>query len=246
MRRIMRREQSVFPDPRTADATGLVTVTEHLDADLLLEAYSRGIFPWSERPVRWYSPDPRSVFLRGLIRLPRRVGRLMRKQGLRVSFDSTYTEVMRRCAMTHRSDGIWITPGFVRAYGELHERGFAHSVEVWQDADLVGGLYGVQLGGLFAGESMFHLVPNASKVAFAHLVAQLDLVGTVLFDCQVINDHTARLGAVCISRDDYLAALASALRARTRFAGEKWPPEPPPPAKREPDAEPDSEAGEPS
>ncbi len=226
------RRPPVFPDPRTADASGLVAVTARLDVDLLLEAYGRGIFPWSEHPVRWYSPDPRAIFLRELIQLPRRVGRIMRKQELRVTFDTAFEPVMHGCALTHLDDGVWITPGFVRAYGELHRLGYAHSVEVWHGRQLVGGLYGVQLGGLFAGESMFHLVPNASKVAFAHLVAQLDAVGTVLFDCQVINDHTARLGAVCIPRDDYLAALPAAVAAPVRFAGEKWPAEPPPPATR--------------
>ena len=110
--------------------------------------------------------------------------------------------------------------------------GCAHCVEVWQGPTLVGGLYGVQWGGLFAGESMFHLVPDASKVAFAHLVAQLDIVGTVLFDCQVINDHTARLGAVCVDRDDYLAAVSLTLQVEGRFAAERWPSEPPPPARR--------------
>jgi len=243
----MRRQRPVFPDPDGADESGLVAVTERLDVELLLEAYRRGIFPWSEHPVRWYSPDPRAVFLRGLIRIPRRVGRLTRKGGFRVSFDTAFETVMEGCAETHRTDGVWITPGFIRAYGELHRLGHAHSVEVWQGGGLVGGLYGVQLGGLFAGESMFHRAPNASKVAFAHLVAQLDLVGTVLFDCQVINDHTEALGAVCIPRRDYLAALPLAMSAPTRFGGERWPSEPPPPAQRQPDGagstDPDDDEG---
>jgi leucyl/phenylalanyl-tRNA--protein transferase len=225
----------VFPDPDGADESGLVAVTDSLDTELLLEAYGRGIFPWSEHPVRWYSPDPRALFLRSLIRIPRRLGRLMRKGDFRVSFDTAFEPVMQGCADAHRADGVWITPGFLRAYSELHQLGYAHSVEVWRGEALVGGLYGVQLGGLFAGESMFHRAANASKVAFAHLVAQLDLVGTVLFDCQVINDHTEALGAVCVPRRDYLAALPLALRVPTRFAGEKWPAEPPPPARRTPD-----------
>ena len=227
-------QRPVFPDPRGADATGLVAVTQRLDVDLLLEAYSHGIFPWSEHPVRWYSPDPRAIFLRDRIHLPRRLGRTMRKHELRVTFDTAFVDVMRGCSASHRDGGVWITPGFVRAYNELHQLGYAHSVEVWQGINLVGGLYGIQLGGLFAGESMFHTIPDASKVAFAHLVAQLDIVGTVLFDCQVINDHTARLGAVCVHRDDYLMALAIARQVPGRFAGEKWPAEPPPPAQRTP------------
>jgi leucyl/phenylalanyl-tRNA---protein transferase len=229
---MMRKQRFEFPDARTADATGLVAVSDHLDADLVLEAYSRGIFPWSEHPVRWYSPEPRAIFLRDLVRLPRRLGRLMRKERLTVTFDEAFDAVVRACAKAHLDDGEWITGGFIAAYGELHRRGFAHSVEVWQDGALAGGLYGVQLGGLFSGESMFYRAPNASKVAFAHLIGQLDLIGTLLVDCQVINDHTARLGAVCIRRRDYLRMLALCLRIECRYAGARWPKDPPPPPTR--------------
>ncbi len=219
----------IFPDPRGADATGLVAVTRELDAELLLSAYAQGIFPWTVDPVRWYSPDPRAIFLRDRVRLPRRLGRLMRKENLRVTCDQAFTEVMRACAASHAEEGVWISEPFVRAYGELHEQGFAHSVEVWQDDRLVGGLYGVQLAGLFAGESMFYRVPNASKVAFAHLIGVLDELGNVLLDAQVLNEHTHRLGAVCVRRDDYLALLALALRTPARGAGAPWPKDPPPP-----------------
>jgi len=223
----MTHVRSFFPDPNTADDSGLVAVTARLDADLILDAYSHGIFPWSEDPVRWYSPEPRAVFLRERVRLPRRLARIMRQQDLTVTLDQAFLEVIEACAAAHVGDGVWITSGFIDAYGELHRRGFAHSVEVWQRDELVGGLYGLQLGGLFSGESMFYRVPNSSKVAFAHLIGQLDAIGTTLIDCQVPNDHTARLGAVCIARRDYLARLEAALPVRCRFAATKWPSRPP-------------------
>ncbi len=229
---MMQKPRFAFPDPSTADPTGLVAITDRLDADMVLAAYRQGIFPWSEHPVRWYSPEPRSVFLRELIRLPRRLGRVMRKQRFTVTLDRAFDEVIHACALAHLGDGVWITQGFLTAYAELHRRGYAHSVEVWQDGRLAGGLYGVQLGGLFSGESMFHHVANASKVAFAHLVGQLDTIGTVLIDCQVINENTARLGAVCLHRHDYLELLALALEARCLYAGSIWPEVPPPPPKR--------------
>jgi leucyl/phenylalanyl-tRNA--protein transferase len=228
----MARRPLHFPDPRRADARGLVAVTERLDVDLLLEAYGRGIFPWSEHPVRWFSPDPRAVFLRDQLILPRKLDKLMRLGDFRVTLDTAFAEVMQACQSEHAHEGVWISGGFLRAYGELHALGFAHSVEVWQGEALVGGLYGIQLGGLFAGESMFHRVDNASKVAFAHLIGQLDVVGTQLIDAQVLNPHTERLGAVEISRDDYLTRLEHVLPLRCRFAGAKWPAEPPAPARR--------------
>lgn len=215
-----------FPDPERADSTGLVAVTPELNTDLLLEAYARGIFPWSENPVRWYSPDPRAIFLRPTVRLPKKIGKAMRRHTLRVTFDTAFREVVQACADAHRAEGEWITPGFINAYAQLHEQGYAHSVEVWQGERLVGGLYGVQMGAMFAGESMFHHVPNASKVAFTYLVYQLDLIGVVMIDAQVINAHTASLGAVLVSRHDFLMLLSRALRMPVRTQGERWGPEP--------------------
>lgn len=224
---MVRRPISRFPPPETADQTGLVAVSDRLDVDLLLDAYAHGIFPWSEDPVCWYSPDPRAIFVRDRIRLPRRLGKIMRRQGFRVTFDRAFEQVMRACATTHRDGGTWITSGFLRAYGELHRLGHAHSVEVWREERLVGGLYGVQLAGLFAGESMFYIVSNASKVAFAYLVQQLDRVGTVLFDAQVLHAFTLQLGAVMVRRHDYLTLLRRALTTKTQFGGQRWPTEPP-------------------
>ena len=217
------QQKSMFPPPASADEHGLVAVTEELNAAMLLDAYSHGIFPWSENPVCWFSPDPRAVFLRERIRFPKKLGKIIRKGGFTVTYDTAFRRVIEACADNHRHEGEWISPGFIESYSDLHEHGYAHSVEVWQEDRLVGGLYGVQLKGLFAGESMFHTVSNASKVAFVALIAQLDFAGVMLLDAQVINDHTANLGAVQVHRSDYLAMLHYALNLRVRFHAEKWP-----------------------
>lgn len=196
-----------------------------MNAAMLREAYSRGIFPWSEDPVRWYSPDPRAIFLRETVQVPGKIGKAMRHHGLRVTFDTAFDAVIRACSEEHQTEGVWIGPQFIRAYGDLHQEGQAHSVEVWQDATLVGGLYGVQLGAMFAGESMFYRVPNASKVAFAYLVQHLWSSGALYIDAQVMNEHTARLGAVQVRRRDFLHLLEIALQTP---CDPSWPQEPGP------------------
>lgn len=210
-------------DPRAADRQGLVATTSHLDADLLLEAYRVGVFPWSEDPVRWYSPHPRALFLPDTIRRPKKVGKIMRRHRLTVTADEAFTAVVEACRDAHGEAGEWIGPEFVQAYSELHRRGFAHSIEVWQEKQLVGGLYGVQIGATFAGESMFHTVTNASKVAFAALVDHLAAIGVLFIDAQVLNDHTHSLGAVLVARDDFLALLEMGSQRYARFAQERWP-----------------------
>jgi leucyl/phenylalanyl-tRNA--protein transferase len=219
----MRASRGLFSHPERTDSTGLVARTESLTSDMLLEAYRQGVFPWSSDPVRWYCPEPRAVFLRPYIRVPRKIGKVMRRHDLHVTFDTHFRDVIQGCADAHRAKGEWISPQFVEAYSELHTRGFAHSVEVWQGEALVGGLYGVQLGAVFCGESMFYRVSNASKVAFAYLVEQLDRIGVVLIDAQVLNEHTYRLGAVLVHRHDFLQLLHKALALPARFAGEAWP-----------------------
>lgn len=211
-----------FPKPQSAEASGLVAVTPDLSWQLLLAAYSQGIFPWADNPVRWYSPDPRAIFDRDRIHLPRNLGRLMRQAAFCVTFDTAFVEVVEACAQAHAHDGVWITPRFVAAYTDLHAEGFAHSVEVWQQDRLVGGLYGVQIGQAFAGESMFHLVPNASKAAFHGLLGQLDQQGVCLIDAQVLNDHTERLGARNIPRADYLRRLKGAIARPAPGSGAPW------------------------
>lgn len=180
-----------------------------MNVDLLVEAYTSGIFPWTSRPVRWYSPDPRAIFELNQIHIPRRVQRLVRQGRFQVTFDRKFEAVVRGCR-AHHSD-CWISDTFLSNYLKLHRLGYAHSVEVWSGQDLVGGLYGVQVGRAFAGESMFHREPNASKVGFSHLVDKLLELGVELFDAQVLTDHTERLGARNIRRHDFLCRLESAL-----------------------------------
>ncbi len=224
----MIRATSHFPDPETADQTGLVAVSEWMNAELLLDAYAHGIFPWSENPVCWYSPDPRAVFVPERIKRPKKMAKAMRRHDLRVTFDRAFEQVMAACAEAHAHAGTWISSAFAQAYVELHRMGQAHSVEVWQEARLVGGLYGVQLGAMFAGESMFHEVTNASKLAFTYLVEQLERMGIHLFDAQVINAFTIQLGAVLVRRSQFLEVLKHAVSARTAFDGRRWPADPPP------------------
>ena len=225
-----------FPHPDTADATGLVAVTEEMTPALLLSAYSQGLFPWTSDPVGWYSPNPRAVFIPAHVHLPRNLPKLFRRGQFRVTCDTAFTQVMQACAAVHADEGIWITEPFIASYSALHAQGFAHSVEVWQGTALVGGIYGVHIGGLFAGESMFHTVANASKIAFAVLLAQLDALGVSLIDAQVINPHTEALGACLVERDVYLRALKHVICQRPRhpaggnatrsFSGSRWAAEP--------------------
>lgn len=206
----MRYVSRYFGDPERAGSDGFLGKTPRITTELLLDAYSHGIFPWSDRPARWYSPDPRSIFDLTTLRIPRRLQRLARSDRFEVTFDLAFAEVMAGC-LRHHFWTSWISPPMIETYCAFHRQGYAHSVEVWRDERLVGGLYGVQIGAFYAGESMFHLEANASKVAFAHLVAKLRLLGVVLFDSQVLTEHTASLGAFEISRRDYLARLQRAM-----------------------------------
>ena len=178
-----------------------------MTAQLLLAAYSQGLFPWTEAPVRWFCPHPRAVLTPQSTHLPRNLGKLCRRAGFEVSFDQDFLGVMRSCQAAHQQAGQWIGPAFLHSYGALHALGFAHSVEVWQHHTLVGGLYGVHLGNLFAGESMFGNANNAGKAAFAGLLYELDAQGVDLVDAQVLNENSAALGAVEVARTVYLRML---------------------------------------
>jgi leucyl/phenylalanyl-tRNA--protein transferase len=184
-----------------------------LDPDTLIAAYSAGIFPWSSEPVlTWWSPDPRAIFDLDRWRCHRTIQRSVRRAGWRFSVDRDFAGVMSGCAeATDERPATWITADFVSSYGELHRRGLAHSIEVWEGEALVGGLYGVALGGFFGGESMFHRRTDASKAAVAYLVERLRAGGFSLLDAQVPNPHLERMGAICIPRPDYLARLRAAL-----------------------------------
>lgn len=199
-----------FVDPRLVGPDGLVGVTARITPELLLEAYSHGIFPWSDRPARWYCPDPRAIFDLETTRFSHRLERVVRQERFRVSFDQAFETVMASCWAHHRHQA-WIAPSMLDPYRGFHDQGYAHSVEVWEDAELVGGLYGVQIRGFFAGESMFFRRKDASKVAFVMLVRKLQKLGVTLLDSQVLNPHTKSLGAFEVTRGEYLERLEQAL-----------------------------------
>jgi leucyl/phenylalanyl-tRNA---protein transferase len=207
-----------FPDPREANPEGLVAIGGDLSVPRLLLAYRSGIFPWTINPITWWSPDPRAVIELDPFRPARSLGKLMRKQPFKITMDQAFRRVMEGCALPAPGRrGTWITPEFIQAYTRLHERGHAHSVECWQADKLVGGIYGVSIGGFFAGESMFHRVSNASKVALSHLIGHLRGRGFELFDIQMVTPATRQLGATEISRLDYLNRLKTATQRECSF-----------------------------
>ena len=200
-----------LPDPEVAGDGEIAAIGADLEAGTLLAAYRRGLFPMRvdrRGSLGWWSPDPRGVIpLDGV-----HVSRSLRRSVLRfeIRIDTAFEAVMRGCADPRRPHG-WIDEEFVAAYVRMHELGWAHSVETWQDGELVGGLYGLAIGGLFAGESMFHRVTNASKVAVVVTVEHLRAIGASLFDVQWVTPHLATLGAVEVTRADYARMLAAAL-----------------------------------
>ncbi len=208
-----------FPDPSRAEPDGLLAVGGDLRAERLLSAYALGIFPWydASSPILWWSPDPRLVLEPERLHVSRSLGRTIRRGHYRVTADTAFERVIRRCASRPRPGqrGTWITPDLVDAYVELHRLGFAHAFEAWEGDDLAGGLYGVSLGAAFFGESMFADRPDASKVAFATAVGWLRARSFRLVDCQVRTEHLVSLGAHEIPRAEFLARLAAALREPT-------------------------------
>jgi len=208
-----------FPDPRTADGEGLVAIGGDLSAPRLLLAYRKGVFPWTVNPITWWSPDPRAVFELERFHVPRSLAKFIRKQPFEITLDRAFRHVMQACAAPATGRGeTWITPEFIEAYSRLHEQGHAHSVECWHKNELVGGIYGVSTGGFFAGESMFHRVANASKVALCHLVERLRSRAFALFDIQMVTPASRQLGAVEISRDEYLKRLKAAVQKDCAFS----------------------------
>jgi leucyl/phenylalanyl-tRNA--protein transferase len=210
---------TTFLEPELADAEGLVGIGGDLSPERLLAAYRRGIFPFYDEstPILWWSPDPRAIFELDGLHVSRRLARTVRSGRFRVTINQAFADVMRGCA-NRPAEGTWITAEMIDAYVELHRRGHAHSVEVWHGDTLAGGVYGLAVGGLFAGESMFTRVTDASKVALVHLFERLRARNYQLIDVQFVNDHTASLGAIEIPRCEYLARLRKALKVRTSFA----------------------------
>jgi leucyl/phenylalanyl-tRNA--protein transferase len=211
---------SRFPDPRTGPGDAPLAWGGDLHPATLLDAYRHGIFPWpgGDGTVFWWSPDPRAVIPLDGLRVSRSLRRSLRDGNLRCTVDKAFPAVVAACA-DRPGEGTWITPRLRAAYRGLHDRGFAHSVETWERATgrLVGGLYGVTLGGAFMGESMFHRVPDASKVALVTLVERLRQRGFLLLDAQVPTVHLRSLGAVELARAEFLGLLERALRVRTSW-----------------------------
>ena len=195
-----------------------------LTPDILLSAYCQGIFPmgFEDRThppgtIFWYDPNPRAIIPLDSFHISRSLQRTRKKGIYEVRCDTAFAQVIRACADIHKGEGVWITPTIVRGYTWLHRQGFAHSVETWRDGELVGGLYGVSVRGLFAGESMFSREPDASKVALVSLVEHLRARGFALMDTQFMTEHLRRFGAVEISRSEYKERLAAALQVDTHF-----------------------------
>ncbi|MBK7081769.1 MAG: leucyl/phenylalanyl-tRNA--protein transferase [Betaproteobacteria bacterium] len=205
---------SSFPPVEQAlvEPNGLLAAGDDLTPERLLDAYRHGIFPWYEagQPVLWWSPDPRMVLPVEAFRLRRSLAKVVRNGGFEIRVDTAFAAVMQCCARVARpgQDGTWITPGIVAAYSGLHRRGHAHSIEAWREGRLVGGLYGVSIGRMFFGESMFALERDASKVALAHLVAMLRARGFPLIDCQQETEHLASVGARPIPRAVFAERVA--------------------------------------
>jgi leucyl/phenylalanyl-tRNA--protein transferase len=210
-----------FPPPTATTTEGLVCVGGRLSPDWLLDAYSHGIFPWpmwEDEPIAWWSPDPRAVIELDGLHISRRLERTIRSGKFCVTCDRDFEGVIRGCSTAAgREEGTWLTPSMIAAYCRMHELGHAHSVEVWYEGNLVGGTYGVAIGGLFAAESMFYRVRDASKVALAYLVAHLRARGYQLLDIQQLTPHTASLGAIEIGRVEYLRRLARAVESPVTF-----------------------------
>ena len=207
-----------FPDATQADDDGLVAVGGDLSPERLRLAYRSGIFPWSVRPITWWSPEPRGVMPLEKFHIAASLKKLLQHCPFEVTVNQAFRDVMTACAAPEpKRSGVWISAEFIAAYTRLHELGHAHSVECWQAGKLVGGIYGVAVGGLFAGESMFHRADNASKVALVKLMERLRERGFALFDIQMVTPATKPFGAEEISRTEYLARLARAVEMKCQF-----------------------------
>jgi leucyl/phenylalanyl-tRNA--protein transferase len=204
-----------FPDLDEADESGLLAVGGNLSIEMLKLAYSRGVFPWYEdgMPILWWSPDPRMVLFPDKMIISHSLKQIIKKQQFTITIDKAFEKVIKNCAKTPRKGekGTWITKEMRNAYIRLHEAGYAHSAETWLDGELVGGLYGVAMGKAYFGESMFHHVTNASKVAFYHLVEKLSLWNFKIIDAQVYTNHLESLGGEMIPRSQYIQILEKAL-----------------------------------
>lgn len=204
-------DELYFPPVETASREGILAFGGDLSAERLLLAYRSGIFPWFEagEPILWWSPNPRMVLFLDELKVSKSMRNILNRETFKVTFNQNFKAVISNCQNVKRDgqNGTWITNDMIEAYCKLHELGIAKSVEVWQDNTLVGGLYGIDLGHVFCGESMFSLVSNASKVGFINLVNQLKSENYELLDCQVYNEHLESLGCREINRDDFIKII---------------------------------------
>lgn len=206
------RKLEPFPDPSLAldEPNGLLAVGGDLRPERILMAYQKGIFPWfnPEDPILWWSPNPRTIFYPDKVHVSRSLQKIIRRGIYRVTFDQCFSDVIAACSQPRvYADGTWISDDIISVYSEMHRLGYAHSVEVWQGNELVGGLYGMALGKIFFGESMFSRADNASKVGFVSLAKQLSAWGFMIIDAQVANSHLFSLGAVEIPRTEFQQIL---------------------------------------
>ncbi|MGK0289330.1 MAG: leucyl/phenylalanyl-tRNA--protein transferase [bacterium] len=217
-------QDHIFPNPELSEPNGLLAIGGDLSPERILVAYQNGIFPWFSpgEPFLWWSPDPRMVLFPEKFKISKSFRRVIKKEKFEIRIDTSFKEVMTQCAETPRHDqyGTWITDEMLAAYCQLHERGYAHSIESFYEDKLVGGLYGISIGNAFFGESMFAKMTDASKVAFAKLVELSTQWGFQFIDCQVTTTHLESLGAEEISRDKFLLLLEKSLQSPTRKA--KW------------------------
>jgi leucyl/phenylalanyl-tRNA---protein transferase len=211
--------EMVFPPPHLSTKEGLLAVGGDLRPQRLITAYKSGIFPWysGDEPILWWSPDPRMVLYPSELKTSRSLMKIIRKEMFRVTLDTAFDPVIRRCAelRLNNGTGTWITPQMQAAYRKLHKLGYAHSVEAWYADQLIGGLYGVSLGRAFFGESMFSIMSNASKVCLYHLTGFLRDKGFHMIDCQIPSDHLAAMGARLVARKDFIAELHEATKYPT-------------------------------
>ena len=202
-------DQLIFPPVDLANEDGLLCFGGDLKPERLVLAYQSGIFPWADDPVLWFSPDPRMVIDINNWTPSKSLKRTFKKGLFTLKIDNNFNTVMEKCADTR--DSTWISDDFIQSYCQLHEKGIAHSFEVYLENKLVGGLYGLSLGSAFFGESMFHTATDASKIAFMHLILFLRHHNFTLLDCQISNPHLVRLGGIDISRENYMKQLNKAL-----------------------------------
>ncbi|RYZ42431.1 MAG: leucyl/phenylalanyl-tRNA--protein transferase [Sphingobacteriales bacterium] len=201
-------ERLLFPEPALAEDDGLLAVGGDLSAERLVLAYENGIFPWygDDMPIMWYSPHERFVLYPHQLKISKSMRRVLNTGTFTVTYNTVFSQVITACSAAPRDgqDGTWITDDMIQAYTTLHKKGHAHSIEVWQDSALIGGLYGVAIGPVFCGESMFSKVSDASKTALIHLCQSGNYN---LIDCQVYTEHLESMGAIMISREEYMEAL---------------------------------------